>query len=275
MNGWPHRAAVAAALGALVLVWTSQMPGPARVAVEAGQSSLPTGVVWAWGNNAAGLAGLDGRQAITSMAVVPALSEIVAVSAGRGFSLALRSDGTVWTWGTNRHGQLGDGARADRHQPRQVPGLVEIVQVAAGDFHGLAVDRHGVVHAWGLNTAGQAAGVPADEARAVPEPTIVANVPRAVAVAAGMNFSLALTADGEVWAWGGDGRGALARGFLGGRSEGPVRVAGLPLIRTIAAGSHHALAVDESGRAWGWGANAGGQLGSSSLENQARPIVLP
>ncbi len=36
-----------------------------------------------------------------------ALANIVQVSAGYDFSLALASDGTVWAWGDNRYGQLG------------------------------------------------------------------------------------------------------------------------------------------------------------------------
>ena len=37
------------------------------------------------------------------------LSDIKAVSAGFGHSLALKDDGTVWAWGEDSVGELGDG----------------------------------------------------------------------------------------------------------------------------------------------------------------------
>lgn len=39
----------------------------------------------------------------------PVLTNITAVAAGTGFSVALSENGTVWTWGVNSHGQLGGG----------------------------------------------------------------------------------------------------------------------------------------------------------------------
>lgn len=36
-----------------------------------------------------------------------------AVSAGYGYTTAIRSDGTLWAWGNNAYGQLGDGANSN------------------------------------------------------------------------------------------------------------------------------------------------------------------
>ena len=58
------------------------------------------GTVWAWGDNSAGELG---RGTVTDHEVTPApvsgLAGVTKISAGCGFSLALRSDGTVWAWG--------------------------------------------------------------------------------------------------------------------------------------------------------------------------------
>jgi alpha-tubulin suppressor-like RCC1 family protein len=156
-----------------------------------------------------------------------------------------------------------------------VPGLPPIVGVSAGDFHSLAVDRDGAVWAWGLNNAGQVLGIePHDATRTIP-PTRVPDLPNVIAVAAGFNFGVALTADGEVWAWGGDGRRALAPRGEGRASRRPLPIAGLPRIVAIAVGSHHALAVDEAGRVWGWGANFARQLGQAEPENPLQPLPVP
>jgi alpha-tubulin suppressor-like RCC1 family protein len=209
---------------------------------------------------------------------VPDLTDVIAVAAGRDHSLGLRGDGTVWAWGDNRQGQLGDGMGGSRPRPQPVPGLPPIVGVSAGDFHSLAVDRDGAVWAWGLNNAGQVLGIEPRDATRTIAPTRVPDLPNVIAVAAGFNFGVALTADGEVWAWGGDGQGALAprgEGEEARATRRPLPVAGLPRIVAIAVGSHHALAVDEAGQVWAWGANFAGQLGQAERANSRRPLPVP
>jgi alpha-tubulin suppressor-like RCC1 family protein len=251
--------------------------GPAEREIETVQALPPSGVVWAWGSNAAGLTGSNGHGALLGPVRVPDLVQAVTVSAGRDHSVALSGDGAVWTWGSNRHGQLGrEQVTVERYGPPEpVPTLGGIVAVAAGEFHTLAVDQDGRVWAWGLNNAGQVLPDASPDQGTLRTPVHVPMPARVVAVAAGFNFSLALTAEGEVWGWGGDGRGALARRGPGaiGMLPGPVR--DLPPIVAIAAGSHHGLAVDEDGRVWGWGANTGGQLGSLALEYHIGPVLVP
>jgi len=77
--------------------------------------------VWAWGNNTSGQIG-DGSSSyeILTPVQVVGLSNIIAISAGGGHSLALKNDGTVWAWGRNEKGQLGDGTHIDRRTPIQV-----------------------------------------------------------------------------------------------------------------------------------------------------------
>ena len=67
------------------------------------------------------------------------LTNVLTLSGGYLFSLALKSDGTVWAWGHNQEGQLGNGSTTNSNVPVQVVGLTNIVAIAAGGFHGLAV----------------------------------------------------------------------------------------------------------------------------------------
>lgn len=39
-------------------------------------------------------------------------NEFATVSAGDGYSMAIREDGSLWAWGSNQYGQLGDGTTA-------------------------------------------------------------------------------------------------------------------------------------------------------------------
>ena len=66
-----------------------------------------------------------------------------------------------------------------------------------------------------------------------------------VDVAAGADFTLALTSEGEVLGWGNNSGGQLGGGAL--YLEDPLFVQDLPPIRAIAAGESHAAAIDEDG----------------------------
>lgn len=85
---------------------------------------------------------------------VPFLNQIVQVSAGDGYSLALRSDGTVWAFGGNGGGQLGDGTTVSRNSAEQVPGLGGITKVMAGEGTSYAIGAGGALLAWGSNANG-------------------------------------------------------------------------------------------------------------------------
>ena len=75
------------------------------------------GTVWAWGNNSHGQLG-DGSGGpgwllgyySTTPVQVQTLTNVIVVSAGRHFVVALQNDGAVWAFGDNVAGQLGIGA---------------------------------------------------------------------------------------------------------------------------------------------------------------------
>jgi hypothetical protein len=107
------------------------------------------------------------------------------------------------------------------------------------------------------------------------EPTAV-QVPRireASALAAGADHSLALAADGSVWAWGDNDNGQLGTG-TGADNSTPALVGGLPAISAIAAGDDFSLALAPDGSVWGWGDNSSGQLGDASGVDASTPRLL-
>lgn len=119
----------------------------------------------------------------------------------------------------------------------------------------------GNVWAWGNNSMGQLGVAPSSP---IPAPEVVAGVKHVVSVAAGYDFTLALTASGRVWAWGDESNGRLGNGHTGYTpSPSPIRIPNLVNVTHIAAGFDHALAVDKSGHVWAWGYDAGGDLGRS------------
>jgi alpha-tubulin suppressor-like RCC1 family protein len=205
---------------------------------------------------------------------VPGLTDVKAVAAGGGHSLALKSDGTVWAWGWNGDGQLGDGTTRSRTAPVQVSGLTGVVRIAAGGAHSLAVKDDGTVWAWGSNAGGQLGdGTTMDRLT----PVQVKTLSGATTVAAGRFHSLALKEDGTLWAWGDDQFGQLGDAvelpppvWRAGRL-GPMQAGGLSGVAKIAAGTTHNLALKTDGTLWAWGENSYGQLGNGI----ARPWDWP
>jgi len=80
---------------------------------------------------------------------------------------------------------------------------------------------------------------------------------------AGASHSLAVAADGTVWAWGDDERGQLGGVGPMDRST-PGQVEGMADVVAIAGGGLHTIALRRDGTVWAWGSNAFGQLGDGT-----------
>jgi alpha-tubulin suppressor-like RCC1 family protein len=84
-----------------------------------------------------------------------AYSKWVFIAAGKGQSLAVKSDGTLWAWGGNGVGQLGDGTTEERHSSVQVGTDRNWSFVVARFAHTLAVKSDETLWSWGGNEVGQ------------------------------------------------------------------------------------------------------------------------
>lgn len=178
------------------------------------------GTVWAWGYNNMGQMGngtaypnstIKSRQITPEM--VTGLNNVVAVSAGTEFSMALKADGTVWTWGRSDFGQLGDGVPGNvelyRATPVQVKGLTNVTAISAGRWYALALRDDGTVLAWGDNRNGLLGDGTMDSKNV---PVQVRGLSGIVAISAGDMDCYALDKYGVVWAWGDDSCGQMGDG---------------------------------------------------------------
>lgn len=105
-------------------------------------------------------------------------------------------------------------------------------------------------------------------------PTEVAGLASIKQIAAGDHHRLALKEDGTVWAWGENTHGQLGDGSNSSRPT-PVQVVGLNNVLTIAAGGDHSLAIRNDFSVWSWGANGEGQLGDGTKTDRLTPVVVP
>lgn len=245
---------------------------PKAVAVAGGFYSsavlTPDGRVWTWGTNAQGQLGDGTNVDRATPGTVLNLDRVVAIAAGNYHVLALRDDRTVWAWGYNQAGQLGDGSRTNRNLPVQVVGLSGVIAVAAGAHHSLAVTTDGRLYSWGSDQKGQlgVGGAP-DGLRVLPvEVTALGNVAAVDAFAA---TSIAVLADGSVWAWGENRLGQLGDGTTVDRFS-PVPN-GVTNAVAVAAGGTASAALLSDGTVSTWGSNNGGMLGSGLPGNRFTP----
>jgi alpha-tubulin suppressor-like RCC1 family protein/serine/threonine protein kinase len=201
---------------------------------------------------------------------------VVALAAGLQHTLALSSDGKLYAWGNNMFGQLGDGSTNTSPRPLEVrlTGALagkKVVSVAAGGRFSLALCADGTVAAWGANDLGQL-GAGSDKTLSR-EPLAVdtSGVLKGkviTQVRAGLEFAVALSSEGEIFAWGQNKNGILSTGVSGPPSRVPVAVSmgqaeGRRITDLFAAScGGHALALTDEGMVYGWGLNNSGQVGS-------------
>lgn len=186
-----------------------------------------TGDVWSWGWGAHGQLGLGDSKDRDLPTVIPELSgeDVVALSCGDRHSFATTADGRVFGWGSNEFGQLGCGKKGDTVlRPKLIKGLqgLKVVATSSGDRHSAAVTNTGSVYTWGCGSDGQCGhGVFRDVVR----PKLVEHLVGKfiVDVKCGHNFTMVMTSNHEVYAWGNNTYGQLGNNGNG-KSDVPVKV---------------------------------------------------
>lgn len=250
------------------------------------------GTVWTWGHN-----GSSGKNA-NGLRQVAGAAGVAKVEGGYGYDIALLNNGTVSTWTK----QQDDTGKLSFGKPAAVKGLNQVVQVAYGYPKAYAVKKDGTVWSW------QPVATPRDGAETI-KPTAPAKISSLSGVTSIVAYSgglMALDTKGKAWSIAEKGKkqalypiltlkeisgsaGSLlmlttdgevfAYGYTATGKQGKVR--GLTRIKHIAAGEDHGVAIDEDGKAWGWGHNKFYEAGGPSERSdgmvytpmQARPAV--
>eukprot|EP00741_Cyanophora_paradoxa_P018855 tig00021098_g18201.t1 len=233
-----------------------------QVAAGAGHTVCLTdaGEVFAFGGNVCGQLGVGSTEGTAAPVHVAALSgaRVAEIRCGVGHSVARTAAGEVFTWGKGNFGQLGHGSNQDQSTPARVAKLAgkRATGVATGGCHTVVLTDEGEVYTWGLGGCGQLGhGSTKDDWL----PGLVKGLQgtRAVRVACGEEFTVAVSEAGELFTWGWGGCGQLGHGDTKSQRS-PKRVEGLAgdkalPVRAIACGVGHTCVLTTGGEVWLWG----------------------
>ncbi|CAH0729413.1 unnamed protein product, partial [Brenthis ino] len=201
------------------------------------------------------------------------------VAAGEFHTLYLTKLGHLYSCGSNEVGQLG---RQTESNEGKTPALVEtfkgctLSSIACGLQHSMALDEWGQPFSWGSDSMGQLGSNLGAHAQDKPKIIKLLATKNVIQVACGSYHSLALTNNGDLYAWGANTYGQCGLGTKTNKETKPQQITsllGIP-IALIACGSNHTFALSKSGAVFGWGKNSHGQLGLQDRENRCYPAHL-
>lgn len=257
------------------------------IAISAGSSSSyalqSDGTVWAWGGNWFSQLG-DGtttsrsnpaRVMVNLYSPPTCLSGVTDISGGEEHCLALTTNGTVYAWGRALECETGGfGSSWSTPLASQCALLSgRFIAISAGRVHSMALRSDGTVWCWGGNSNGQLGnGTTSQFCTGVQAGSGVFTGP-ASAIDAGANHSLAILADGTVWAWGLNSSGQFGNNTTL-NSTFPVQSLYWPQAGGVSGGGSHTLCVATDRSLWSAGANAYGQLGDGDSNDSAVPLVI-
>jgi alpha-tubulin suppressor-like RCC1 family protein len=181
-------------------------------------------------------------------------------------------NGALYAYGSNANGQLGDGTTTNRTSPVQIGSATNWVSVSTGSNSSFGIRADGTLWAWGLNTDGQLGIGSTTNQNA---PIQVGSGTNWVAVAAGAwDHTIALKADGTLWATGLDNDGQLGNGAGISSSTSFVQVGSSTDWVAISAGYSTNLAIKADGTLWAWGRNGSGQIGDGTTTQKDLPTQV-
>ena len=228
------------------------------------------GKVYATGDNTYGQLGMGNKVALNVFTEVSSLAgiNVVEVSCGAFANFVRAQDGKVYAAGSNYYGELGMGNNVDLEVFTEVSSLagINVVGIRCGFTHVLVLAADGKVYATGRNSYGTLGMGNYDNLDVFTEVSSLAGI-NVVSISCLGFASLALGADGKVYATGSNAYGDIGTGA--GDLNVFTEVTGLANVNVseISSGRHHSFALRDDGVLYVTGRNTYGALGTGNNDD--------
>jgi len=240
-----------------------------------GLTTDQTAYCWGWNfNGSLGTGATEDGIGSTVAQRVAGSMRFASITAGDFHSCGVSVEHSAYCWGGNRSGQLGDGSTSDSRVPVPVSGNLSFAELSPASDFTCAITMAGAAYCWGLNLNNQFGG---DTVRESPTPIAVRGSVRLVSIrsSGSSHHTCGLTSEGAAFCWGWNHRGQLGNGAMYDDSlQAPTPVAGGLRFRSLSVGVEHTCGVTLDGRAYCWGRNKEGQLGSGDLSDASVPVPV-
>eukprot|EP00522_Entomoneis_paludosa_P002456 CAMPEP_0172476334 /NCGR_PEP_ID=MMETSP1065-20121228/70326_1 /TAXON_ID=265537 /ORGANISM="Amphiprora paludosa, Strain CCMP125" /LENGTH=588 /DNA_ID=CAMNT_0013234555 /DNA_START=52 /DNA_END=1818 /DNA_ORIENTATION=- len=190
----------------------------------------------------------------------------------------LTTDGSLRQWGPSKD-QGGWALQSHKKRALSSDPILElndnasIASISSSDDAFAAITTTGAVYTWGDNAGGRLGhGAEGD----VASPKLVEAL-KGISIQQfqfAYGFSVALTAEGEIYTWGSNKNGGTGNGELVGTQLVPRKITGLERISSISADGGHAAAVSCGGKVYTWGLGGNGRLGHGSELFRSTPTLV-
>ena len=191
------------------------------------------------------------------------------LAVGEAHTCAIRAGNHAYCWGFNAYGALGIQESTPITIPEGVLGNLNIESITSGAEFSCGLATTGA-YCWGDNLSGEIGdGTTTD--RGEPALATLSSGGAFSAIATGTDFSCGI-ASGTTYCWGDNYAGQLGNGTTTSHASpteitGPVQTQ----LQTITTGAFHACGLDPSNKAWCWGANTDGELGTGTTDSLPTP----
>jgi alpha-tubulin suppressor-like RCC1 family protein len=222
-------------------------------------------------------------------------ADVVSIWGGARGPVVQKSDGTVWTWGANFYGKLGIGdtnpalsaVPVEVHDAANASFLNSVRAIMGCEEHNVALKSDGTLWCWGNNAFGQLGNGSTNDSWLPVQCGLGSTPPLTNVVKLGGRpyFTLAVKADGTIWAWGMNQYGQMGNGTVnaltGPQVTSPVMVsnsqAGGPINGPlqVSCGYRVGAALAADGTVWTWGSGSHGELGNGTFGASPVPAQIP
>lgn len=214
---------------------------------------------------------------IVNIAAAMLMAMTVATSATAGDIVAagatsywLKNDGKVYGWGRNQEYQIGDRTNTEHYEPTEAYKLTDAQQIVSGVNCLFVVKTDGTLACYGSGNKGQL-GIGKNEQK-WPEYFSVGYRQKVVQLVSANQHCLAVTHEGELYAWGDNEYGQNGQDNSGTKSvsQPRQRMSGI-VVKEAAVGDNHSAVVTADNKLYTFGRNNNGQLADNTTTDRFEP----